>query len=293
MDLALSFESVGVSEKSSARIAAKRERSQQAELGEYYTPSWAGPVLFNAHLGHLPPGAIIVEPGCGPGRMLQAIPARYRAIGVEINPTQAAEARRRTGREVIVGDIRTVQLPDRIDAFFGNPKFELDLIEDLLARADERMGYGGKLALILPSYLLQTSGTVLRMNRRFTIQSEKLPRDLFQRPLQMKCPIEFVIFTKEQHPRLLGFQLYSELQEISRLEEGAQETLETHIDSTGSVWRALVEKVVRKLGGRAHLRDIYACVEGCRPTRTAWWKQQIRKVCQFFFRRLGRGVYGL
>jgi len=267
-----------------------------AALKQYFTPAWACEALWDAHFADVTGERDLVwEPCTGPGRMLAAIPDHVPAIGTEIDPELARIAERQTGRRVIVGDFCEVALPEGISAVFGNPPFELSLVERLLARCAGMLPDGSKCGLILPAYFFQTSGTVVRLNAKWTISSEMLPRDLFKWPTQMVKPLVFAVFQRDNAPRLIGFRLYKETQEIGELPEARQRMLAERIDGPRSVWREALRAVLAELGGTASLQTIYRALEGRRPTDNPWWKEQIRKVAREtkHFRCVGEGVYAL
>jgi len=105
--------------------------SKAKSLGQYFTPRWAAQLLVET-LVKPTAGSYIVEPSCGPGAFLHALPDHVTAIGVEIDETLAEEARRSTGRQVISGDFRTADIPTGADLVLGNPPFELSVIDGML-----------------------------------------------------------------------------------------------------------------------------------------------------------------
>src|SRR3546814_14682276 len=68
------------------------------------TPLYAAERLVERHFPDLGAKDLVLEPSCGIGAFLRAIPATTSAIGVEIDPERAAIARQRSGRPVIPGD---------------------------------------------------------------------------------------------------------------------------------------------------------------------------------------------
>lgn len=209
--------------------------------------------------------------------MLRVIPRWIPALGVEIDPILAAQARVATQRDVLTGCIFDVQLPDRITAIFGNPPFTTAFLDRLLAQFAPKMPDGSRAGMILPAYALQTPSRVCRYNQTWSIYSEMLPRTLFP---GLSKPLVFAIFTRDPTPRFNGLRLYVEAKAIAELAERSRNAL---IEGTGT-WREIVMIALRELGGRAHLSDIYERVAGRRPTTSTWWREKIRQT-------LGRGPF--
>lgn len=69
-------------------------------LCQWFTPAWLAEALVERHFSRLDAADLVLEPTCGAGAFLRAIPAHVPAIGVEIDPALAAAARA-TGREVL------------------------------------------------------------------------------------------------------------------------------------------------------------------------------------------------
>lgn len=107
----------------------------QKLLNQYFTPRWAAEAIVERHFADLRPGAAVVEPSCGDGRFLMALPDHIDAVGVEIDPVQAAIARERSGRTVITGDFLKVDLPNDIEAIVGNPPFVANTVAAFLDRS--------------------------------------------------------------------------------------------------------------------------------------------------------------
>ena len=240
---------------------------RQRELSQFFTPAWAAEMLFDAHFSHLTAADSVWEPTCGPGNALAAIPAHIPAFGTEIDPELARQAALRTGRTVLAGDCRTVPLSRPVTAVFGNPPFSLDVFSELLERCASLLQNG------------QSAGWIL-------------PRDLFP---GLSKPLIFGLFTRDYTPKLLGFRLFPEVAAMREMGSAAQESLRNGIRGPRSVWRETIASAIEELGGRAELGEIYAKLEGRRPTQNPHWREQIRKVVQdtAHFLRVGEGVYAL
>lgn len=267
--------------------AAAGGRMKVAALGQYMTPDWAAAELVDRYFADLSVADRVIEPTCGAGAFLRAVPGYVPAIGVEIDAVLAEQARRLSGREVIVGDFRAVDLPFTPTAMVGNPPFALRVIEGILARAYELLPEGGRCGLILPCYTLQTPRTVERLAARWSIQQEMLPRTLFHR---LSKPLCFAMLTKGTARGLVGFALYHEAAAVERLARRYRALL---AEGHRSVWAAVTRAALEELGGRASLQELYREIEGHRPTRNTFWQAKVRQVVQQIAERVDAGVWAL
>lgn len=259
-------------------------------LGQYPTPAWAAEQLVERYFSDLGPDDLVIEPACGPGAFLGAIPTAVPAIGVEIDPIAAELARITTGRLVISGDFCTVDIPLRPTAIIGNPPFKLALVDKFLARAHTLLPEGGRVGFLLPAYAFQTARRVVGYNERWTIAQELIPRNLFD---GLRLPLVFALFHKERHRRLLGFALFHETVAIHSMEDGYQAVLAR---GNGPIWRRVIEVALQRLGGEASLADIYSELQRNRPTETRWWREKIRQTLRRYadiFVPKGDGRYAL
>lgn len=55
----------------------------------------------------------------------------------------------------------------------------------------------------------------------------------------------------------------------------------------------LVAEAIERMGGEAHLKEIYEYVAERRPTPNPHWREQVRKVCQKKASRVGKGRYAM
>lgn len=255
-----------------------------AAYSQYMTPCWAAQALVERHLSDLTASDVVVEPTCGRGAFLGAIPSHVPALGIEIDPELADEARCATGRRVITGDFRQVTLDVKPTHLIGNPPFKLALVDQLLDFAHKNLPADGRISLILPAYTTQTASRVVRYSDRWSIMAEQLPRGLFQ---GIECPIAFFTFRKDQRRVLVGMALYFETDEIARMPKDVQETLRTH----SRTWRQVLMDAMDRLGGRATLSQIYSAVAPNRPSANPAWKEQIRKVARQCLTPVGPGEY--
>jgi len=269
----------------------------QRALSQYFTPRWVAEAIVEQHFADLPDGATAIEPSCGDGRFLMALPAHVRAIGVEIDPAWAAVARQRSGREVLTGDFLHVPLPIDVHAIVGNPPFKADVVAAFLDRAHGLLREGGKCGLILPAYVLQTSVKVLSMSQRWSMSQVLMPRNIFPR---LSVPILFATFTKERERKLFGFFLYQEAADVARLAPTARAILDdgdrsaTQERGRTSVWRQAVNKAFDLIDAEVvPLSALYRAIEGQRPTENVHYRQKCRQVLQQYeeFEPVDRGVW--
>lgn len=250
--------------------------NRQATYGQYMTPEWAASLLVERFFGDLTSSDLVIEPSCGTGSFLKAIPDSVPTIGVELDPALAAVAERNSGRPVIVGDFANVSLPEGVTAICGNPPFAVKTINSFLARAANILPHAGRCGMLLPAYVMQTHNTVWKWRERFSMQAEIVPRRLFPR---LRLPLLFVMFTRNSDRKMIGFALYHEAVEFDRLGDTAKEKL-TNGTARKGVWRALLEELMAQLGGEATLEEIYRAAEPKRPTPNAHWKDKLRQELQ-------------
>lgn len=267
-----------------------KAKIRRKELGQYFTPVWAAEQLVDIYFGDLRAGDLAIEPTCGDGRFLQVIPSDVSAMGVEIDPVHAQEARLRTGRTVFTGDFCSINLPVEdgdVDAIIGNPPYKLDIVDGILDRAKQLLHpRHGRVGFVLPAYSFQTPSRVMRYAQDWKLDAQMIPRTLFP---GLSIPLVFAMFRREGH-QWRGFALYSEASEVEAMPKEARKTLTS---SKGSVWRNAVQEAIHALGGEASLQEIYAKIGPRRPTATAWWKEKVRQVAQRDFVRIDTGRYAL
>lgn len=251
------------------------------------TPAYAARELWDIHFSDLGLADAVIEPTCGDGRMLQAVPVHIPAFGVEIDPILADAARERTGRHIITGSILEVEFPQKFNVVFGNLPFRSKLMDGLLERLAEEMDDGLRCGVIVPAYFMQTPSRVLRWNRDWSMSAELLPRTLWPRLMR---PIVFALFTKDPVPKLTGLRLYAQCDAVTKMPAEFQEMM---ISGRG-MWRDVVARSLQKVGGKAHVQEIYKVVEGKRPTQNPFWREKVRQVLQRGpFKSHGEGVWSL
>jgi hypothetical protein len=242
-----------------------------AHLCQWFTPSWLSQALVERHFGDLSDQDFVVEPTCGNGSFLTCIPAHVPALGVEIDARQAEIAARESGRQVIVGDFLAVQMPRQPTAFIGNPPFRAAFIDQFLSRCHALLPEAGRAGFLLPAYALQTSRRVAALREQWSMNVEIIPRDVFPR---LRETLLFALFTKDRWRRLVGVAFVDEAADVLDLPLAYRRILQS---ANGSRYRALCAAALRRLGGRGSLQQIYAELERARPSRTAFWKDGIRR----------------
>lgn len=264
-------------------------------LCQHFTPSWLAEALVERHFHQLVAGDVVLEPTCGDGAFLAALPANVRAIGVELDPEVAERARRRTGREVITGDILRTDLASRsISNVVGNPPFRGRFIDSLLERCHDLLPEGGRVGLVLPAYFFRTAARVCLLSDKWHTSVELLPRSAFA--YRMIEPILFAMLTKGSRRVMVGLALFAEEADRQAMQQAYRRLL---AGAKGSAWRAVCRLALERLRATqlapASLRDIYAELEGNRPSRTTWWREKIRQTLRQYpdFVAVADGQYAL
>ena len=185
-----------------------------ADLEYYATPSWFAEILMDRYFSRLGPTDLVLEPAAGNGHFLSAVPADVPAFGIEIDVERAAQARIATGRPIIAGDFRTVQISCRPTAVISNPPFSL--VAAFLDRAYAILPEGGIAGFLMPTHLLSYSRTVCEYAERWSITVDAIPRDIF-RPV-MHFPISFAVFSKDRLRRLVGLSGFAEAADVRNMD---------------------------------------------------------------------------
>lgn len=260
-------------------------------LSQYFTPRWAAEILYDAHFSHLGSNDLLWEPTCGTGNIIASVPLNVPCIGTELDPELVIQAKR-YGRPIIEGNCLTADLSEygKITAVFGNPPFVMELFEKLLERCSKMLDIGHKAAFIIPAYFLQTSHTVVRLGKKWSISQEMLPRNIFPNSIK---PLTFGTFIRDNSPMLIGFRLYHETAMMDEFSKDTKEELYYGSSETRSIWKSAIANTLNRLGGKASLKDIYDSMRNNRPTKNEFWKEQIRKVLQKSFVRIDEGIYSL
>ena len=257
----------------------------QRQLEQYMTPEWVAQELVAQFFPELTMFDRVLEPSCGAGAFLSAIPAHVPALGVEIDPALAAMARAATGREVIVGDFAEVALPP-VTAIVGNPPFSLSAVRRFMARALELLPNDGRVGFILPAHTFQTTSTTVEFAARWHIEQVAMPRNVFP---GLSVPLCFARFTKGRRG-LIGFALYHEHHAVNLLQRRYKALL---AQGERSVWAAVTRAALEQLGGEASLPELYREIEGARPTHNRFWRAKVRQQLQVIGVRRGPARWAL
>lgn len=258
----------------------KIEVTKQRALGQFNTPVWAAESLVSAL--DLRDTDRVLEPTCGTGNFLKAIPEHIQALGVEIDPEIAEIARRDTGREVITGDFLEVDIPWQPTVVIGNPPYKVDLISGILDKSFDLLPPDGKVALLVSVHILQTPDTVDRLLRRWGVDHYLVPRTLFNKAIR---PLSFIVLSKNTK-RCSGMLLYPEALTVNRLPRAAKTVAN---NGQKSVWLRVVTWAMDMAGGEATLQELYVLVGEKRPTPNEWWRERVRAVLQQHFTPVAKG----
>lgn len=260
-------------------------RSGDAALSQWFTPFWAAEEFVDDVLRAVGRDVSFVEPSCGTGAFLSAIPKSCPAFGVDIDPSVVHAAKTNSGRDVLVGDFCTVDLLGRtVEAVIGNPPFEMGTIEGFLDRSYQILPQDGLVALLLPAYAFQTPSRVSKWQQRFSIDVNLIPRTLFP---GISMPLVFAKYTKTAQRRFSGIMLFAETRDIENMKPAIREAL-----AQPGTWRQAVASALQTLGGEASLSAIYEAVTPERRTSTHW-RPKIRQTLQRGFEPRGDGRWAL
>src|SRR3546814_10786705 len=83
-----------------------------------------------------------------------------------------------------------------------------DLIERFLDRSHYLLPENGRVGFILPAYVFGTAATVVRLNDRWSIAQEIIPRNMFGR---LYTPLVFAVFSKDFRRTLVGFAMHADV----------------------------------------------------------------------------------
>lgn len=261
----------------------KPHRHGSPALSQWFTPFWAAEELVEDALREL--GDVsIVEPSCGSGAFLAAFPTSCPAFGVEIDAGMVPQAIANSGREVLLGDFRTVDLGGRtIEAVIGNPPFDMAVVDGFLDRAHALLPDDGLVAMILPASAFRTK-RVVRWSDRFSLDVNLIPKTLFGK---LRDPLIWAKLRKGRPRTFAGLMLFAEQRDVEAMRRDIRSALERP-----GTWRAAVQLALESLGGAAALADIY---EQITPERrvSPHWQPKVRQILQYHFRSVGRGQWAL
>lgn len=257
------------------------------DLGQWMTPSWAAEELSSMYFGDLSAHDHVLEPSCGTGAFLAALPKGIPALGVEIDPRLAEQARKRSGHPVIVGDFLAAEIPFVPTAIIGNPPFKQALVQAFFERAWELLPVDGRVGFVLPCYVFQTASVVARLSQKWGMRQDLIPRNVFPR---LHLPLCFAQLTKGAGRGMVGFALYHETDAVNGLRARYRAIL---AGGERSVWAAVVRAALECLGGVASLQTLYAEIQGHQPTDNQFWQAKVRQTVQRIAEPCGNGRWAL
>ncbi|MAM83258.1 MAG: SAM-dependent methyltransferase [Acidobacteria bacterium] len=267
-----------------AAAEAKAEERTVRDLSQWFTPFWAAEELM-AHALEEKKAHFVLEPSCGSGSFLTAIPSDLDALGVEIDPVAAEKARTNSQRRVIIGNFKTVDLEGfEPDLVIGNPPFDVATISAFVDRAGRILPDDGMIAMILPAYAFQTPSRVTEWMDAYSLDIDALPRTLFP---GLSKPLVWARFRKTAQRLHRGLLLFRRTRAIEEADKNVKGAL-----GAAGTWRNAVDQALRSVGGKAHLRTIYDRID---PQRRAseHWQPKVRQTLQRGFTSLGNGVWAL
>ncbi len=259
-------------------------RQGDANLSQWFTPFWVAEELVEDALSGMGNDVSVVEPSCGTGAFLTAIPEHLPAMGVDIDPLVMAAARKNSGREIILGDFRTVSLPRDYQVAIGNPPFEMEVINGFLDRAYRDLPDDGLIAMVLPAYAFQTPRQVTRWMDMYSIDVKVIPRNIFP---GLSKPLVWAKYVKTPNRVFSGMMLFSEARDIEQMRPAIKEAL-----VRPGTWRSAVALALKSLGGEASVRSIYDAIAPERRS-SEHWRPKIRQTLQRGFISLGEGRWAL
>ncbi len=258
-----------------------------AALGQWMTPAWAAEELVAHYFSDLAASDHVLEPSCGTGAFLAALPPGVPALGVEIDPKLAERARQSSGRPVIVGNFLTADIRLTPTAVIGNPPFQQSLVQAFLERAWDLLPVDGRVGFVLPCYVFQTASVVTRLSSKWGMRQDMLPRNVFK---GLRLPLCFAQLTKGAGRGMIGFTLYHETDAVNGMRKRYRALLE---GGEKSVWAAVITAAIEALGGEASLPEIYSEIDGNQPTATPFWREKVRQTLQRRATQRSRGRWAL
>jgi len=266
-------------------VGGDENADRAAELGQYMTRSWVAEELVAQDFGDLSSSDLVLDPTCGTGSFLGAIPDRVPCFGVEIDERLAQIARERTGRRVITGDFLSVEIDDRPTAIVGNGPFSNDVLEAILNRCYELLNEGGRAGFILPAAFYSLPSRVMRLNERFSFKQSLLPRYIYPR---LSMPICWSVFWKDTRRVMIGFTLFRHYDAIEKMPARFRNRLAS---DQVRPWVDIVDEALEALGGEATLSEIFEYAFPYCPPTNKTPRDTIRRVCGEKYPRVRPGRF--
>ncbi len=171
------------------------DSAKRTTFNAFYSSSTVIKGMYEAlqRLG-IPHHALVLEPGCGPGRFLYLAPEGMRFIGVELDSISGRIAKLMyPGQDIRIENFRDSRLPE-VDAVIGNVPFadiKLDhhghrfsLHDYFFAKSVDSLKPGGVLALVTSHFTLDKQNAAIReylAERADFLGAIRLPSDAFKR----------------------------------------------------------------------------------------------------------------
>jgi N12 class adenine-specific DNA methylase/SAM-dependent methyltransferase len=171
--------------------------AKRTTFNAFYTSSTVIRAMYQALARRgVPDTALVLEPGCGPGRFPLLAPEGMRFIGVELDSISGRIARAlHPGQDIRIENFRDTRLPEgRIDAVIGNVPFadvkldhhgqKFSLHDYFFAKSVDSLRPGGVLALVTSRFTLDKQNAAIReylADRTDFLGAIRLPSDAFRR----------------------------------------------------------------------------------------------------------------
>ncbi len=190
------------------------DSAKRTTFNAFYTSSTVIKATYQAltRLG-VSDNALVLEPGCGPGRFPFLAPAGMRFIGVELDSVSGRIARAlHPGQDIRIENFRDTRLPEgQIDAVIGNPPFadirldyhglRLPLHDFFIAKSVDALKPGGVLALVTSHFTLDKMNGAMReylAERADFVGAIRLPSDAFKR--EGTSVVTDILFLRKRAP---------------------------------------------------------------------------------------------
>jgi N12 class adenine-specific DNA methylase len=188
------------------------ESAKRTTFNAFYTSSTVIRAMFQAleRLG-VPEGALVLEPGCGPGRFPLLAPKAMRFLGVELDSISGRIARAlHPQADIRIENFRDSKLP-AIDAVIGNVPFantslehngqRFSLHDYFFAKSVDSLKPGGVLALVTSHFTLDKVNASIReylAERADFLGAIRLPSDAFKR--EGTSVVTDIVFLRKRSP---------------------------------------------------------------------------------------------
>ncbi len=188
--------------------------AKRTTFNAFYTSSAVIRAMYQAlHRLGVPEQALVLEPGCGPGRFLYLAPKAMQFVGVELDSISGRIARAlHPGQDIRIENFRDTKLPEgRLDAVIGNVPFadlkldyrsqKLSLHDYFFAKSVDSLKPGGVLALVTSHFTLDKQNAALReylAGRADFVGAIRLPSDAFKR--EGTAVVTDIVFLRKRAP---------------------------------------------------------------------------------------------